>query len=264
MAIYLIGSLRNPEVPRLGNILRTAGHEVFDDWFGAGPEADDYWKKHETQRGVSYYEALHGYAAGNVFAFDKTHLDRCSHVVLVMPAGKSGHLELGYAIGSGKRGYVAFDGGVPKALPQDWYWLTGIYEGEGSLSRNGKKNGHGLQLTVTMKDKDTIDRLRSVSGVGSIEGPYKRDNPNWSDMYRWSVRKREDVFHCIKGMWDNLGLRRKSQIESTIIAAGSTITEVLDREGPYEARWDIMYRFAIESGGDVCFSYDQLVEKLND
>ena len=106
--IYLIGSLRNPELPKLGNILRAQGHEVFDDWFGAGPEADDYWQKHEKQRGSSYYDALHGHAAENVFKFDKRHIDRCDTVVLVMPAGKSGHLELGYAIGAGKRGFVYF------------------------------------------------------------------------------------------------------------------------------------------------------------
>jgi hypothetical protein len=28
-------------------------------------------------------------------------------------------------------------------------------------------------------------------------------------------------------------------------------------------RWDVMYRFAIQSGGDVCFSYNRLVEVLN-
>lgn len=108
MIIYLIGSLRNPELPVIGNALRQAGHEVFDDWFGAGPEADDYWQKHEKQRGTSYYNALHGYAAENVFEFDKRHLNRADAVVLVMPAGKSGHLELGYAIGAGKKGYILF------------------------------------------------------------------------------------------------------------------------------------------------------------
>ncbi len=113
--IYLIGSLRNPDVPKLGNLLRAQGHEVFDDWFGAGPEADDHWQKHETQRGTSYYDALHGYAAENVFNFDEFHLRRCDTVVLVMPAGKSGHLELGFAIGCGKRGFVAFD-----RVPDRW------------------------------------------------------------------------------------------------------------------------------------------------
>lgn len=107
--IYLIGSLRNTRVPELAIELRKHGHEVFDDWYSAGPEADDYWQKHAKQRGETYHDALHGYHAEDVFLFDKRHLDRCDTVVLLMPAGKSGHLELGYAIGSGKRGFVCFD-----------------------------------------------------------------------------------------------------------------------------------------------------------
>lgn len=107
--IYLIGSLRNPEVPLIANSLRAEGHEVFDDWFAAGPEADDKWRDYEKSRGHSYLEALHGYAARNVFAFDKCHLQRASRVVLVLPAGKSGHLELGWALGRGIPGYILLD-----------------------------------------------------------------------------------------------------------------------------------------------------------
>jgi nucleoside 2-deoxyribosyltransferase len=50
-----------------------------------------------------------GHAAGHVFSFDKSHLDRCDAAVLVLPGGKSAHLELGYMIGSGKKGFVLFD-----------------------------------------------------------------------------------------------------------------------------------------------------------
>lgn len=107
--VYLIGSLRNAAVPELGNQLRAAGFEVFDDWYAAGPEADDCWRDYEKARGRSYKEALDGYAARHVFAFDKLHLDRCDIAVLVMPAGKSAHLELGYCAGKGKRTYILFD-----------------------------------------------------------------------------------------------------------------------------------------------------------
>lgn len=106
--IYLIGSLRNTAVPDLALALRGHGHEVFDDWWSAGPEADDCWQAHEKKKGTSYHDALHGYHAECVFEFDKKHLDRCDTAVLVMPAGKSGHIELGYAIGSGKRAFVYF------------------------------------------------------------------------------------------------------------------------------------------------------------
>jgi len=109
MIIYLIGSLRNPEVPLYAKALREAGHEVFDDWFAAGPEADDYWRDYEIQRGHSFIQALDGYAANHVFEFDKHHINRADAAVLVLPAGKSGHLELGYAIGLGKLGYILLD-----------------------------------------------------------------------------------------------------------------------------------------------------------
>lgn len=107
--IYLIGSLRNPEVPVIAERLRAEGYEVFDDWFAAGPEADDKWRDYEKNRGRSFQQALGGYAAKHVFQFDKYHLQRADDVVLVLPAGKSGHLELGWALGQGKRGYILLD-----------------------------------------------------------------------------------------------------------------------------------------------------------
>ena len=107
--IYLIGSLRNPEIPIIANTLREAGHEVFDDWYAAGPNADDHWRDYEIQRHRSYRAALSGLAARHVYQFDLEHLERATIAVLVLPAGKSGHLELGYALGRGKRGYVILD-----------------------------------------------------------------------------------------------------------------------------------------------------------
>lgn len=109
MKVYVIGSLRNPAVPDLAELLRLQGYEVFDDWFAAGPEADDYWQKYEVNRGHSFTEALDGHAAWHVFNYDKNHLDTSDAVVLQLPAGKSGHLEFGWAIGRGKPGFILLD-----------------------------------------------------------------------------------------------------------------------------------------------------------
>jgi nucleoside 2-deoxyribosyltransferase len=106
MNIYLIGSLRNPQVPVIANQLREAGHETFDDWYAAGPEADDKWRDYEQGRGHTLPLALQGYAAQHVFEFDRHHLLRADAVVLLMPAGKSAFLELGWALGKGKPGYI--------------------------------------------------------------------------------------------------------------------------------------------------------------
>jgi hypothetical protein len=120
-SIYLIGSLRNPEVPKIGNYLRTLGYEVFDDWFGAGPTADKNWQEYEQGRGRTYEEALNGYASRTIVGFDHTHLLRCDAAVLVMPAGKSGHLELGLMMGQGKPGFIFFE-----KEPESWDQMYGL------------------------------------------------------------------------------------------------------------------------------------------
>ena len=109
-SIYLIGSLRNPKVREVAVALRGAGYDVFDDWHSAGPEADDHWQQYEKERKRSYVEALNGYHANMVFDLDLEHLTRCNMAVLVLPAGKSGHLELGYMLGQGKPGFVLLNG----------------------------------------------------------------------------------------------------------------------------------------------------------
>ena len=107
--IYLIGSLKNGEVRTVANQLRSIGFEVFDDWQAAHPEADDNWRDYEKGRGRTYKEALVGHAAKHVYEFDKRHLDDSDIAILLLPAGKSGHLELGYFIGQGKPGYIFLD-----------------------------------------------------------------------------------------------------------------------------------------------------------
>lgn len=108
--VYLIGSLRNPEIPRIATRLRDNGFDVFDDWFAAGPEADDKWRDYERARGRTQRDALKGYAAQHVFNFDKAHLLRASAVVLAAPAGKSGHMEFGWSLGRGCPGYYLLNG----------------------------------------------------------------------------------------------------------------------------------------------------------
>lgn len=107
--IYLIGALRNPAIQGIAKQLRQAGYGVWDEWHGAGPEADEWWQKYEEYRGRTYQQALAGTHATDVFLFDRSYLDLADSAVLVMPAGKSGHLELGYFAGSKKPAFILFD-----------------------------------------------------------------------------------------------------------------------------------------------------------
>jgi hypothetical protein len=124
--LYIVGSLRNPQVPKVAAYLRTLGHDVFDDWYSAGPEADDCWQAYEQARGHSLPQALEGYHAWHVFEFDRYHLNRCQAGVLVLPVGKSGHLELGYLMGQGKPGYILLDK-EPERFDVMYRFARGVY-----------------------------------------------------------------------------------------------------------------------------------------
>jgi hypothetical protein len=107
--IYVMGSLKNPDIVRVGNAIRELGYDAFEDWHGGGEGADDAWQNYEHLRGRTYKEALYDRYATHIFEFDKFHLDESIAGVLVLPAGKSGHIELGYLAGQGKPVYVLFD-----------------------------------------------------------------------------------------------------------------------------------------------------------
>lgn len=138
--VYLIGSLREARVPEVATALRTEGIRVFDDWYAAGRKADDEWMAYEKQRGHNFVQALAGEAAQNVFNFDRRHLQASAAVVLALPAGKSGHLELGWALGQGKPGYILLNG-EPERFDVMYNFATAVFTNTVDLVAELKKRG---------------------------------------------------------------------------------------------------------------------------
>ena len=125
--------MRNYEaIAALSNRLEAAGHEVFSEWASPGPDADVYWEAYERSRGRTFLEALAGAHAQNVFDFDVKHLTWADTVILVGPAGKSAHLELGWAVGKGKEGYVLLEG-EPDRYDVMLRFATGVFLDESAL-----------------------------------------------------------------------------------------------------------------------------------
>ena len=254
--VYLIGSLRNAEIAEFANRLEKAtGYEVFCSWHAAGPEADDYWKKHEQARGRSYRQALASHAAQHVYGFDRKFIDRSEAGILLLPAGKSGHMELGFMLGTGKPGFILLDE-TPK-LPEPWHWLAGLYEGEGTITLNGM---HSVALSITSTDIDVVQRAHAIAGVGRFFGPYRPSTSNIrkpfraKDQWRWTVSKKEDLFFVLNGLVPLLGERRKEQVRAVLEKRNFT----LDGKSPAESRWDVMYLFAT----GVVDTFDELVAGL--
>jgi hypothetical protein len=103
--IYVASSWRNAEYPSVVEAIRGAGHELYDfrnPPRGAGfgwEQLDGGWLSWSIP---DYLKALRHPVAQQGFASDKGALDWCDTLVLVMPCGRSAHLEAGYASGQGK------------------------------------------------------------------------------------------------------------------------------------------------------------------
>jgi nucleoside 2-deoxyribosyltransferase len=76
--------------------------------------------------------ALEGYAANHVFRYDRSHLDRASAGILLLPAGKSGHLEAGYLIGQGKPVWILMPG-EPERFDVMYRFASGVFTNKEDL-----------------------------------------------------------------------------------------------------------------------------------
>lgn len=105
MRIYVASSWRNAEQPAVVQRLREAGHEVYDFRNPPGgtgfawSEIDPDW---QAWRAVDYREKLAHPRAEEGFASDFNAMQWADVCLLVLPCGRSAHLELGWSAGAGK------------------------------------------------------------------------------------------------------------------------------------------------------------------
>lgn len=106
MNVYVASSWRNGNQPACVALLREAGHDVYDFRNPAPGESgfawtdiDPDWKGWSAPR---FRAALRHPVAQHGYSRDIDALERADAVVLLLPCGRSAHLEAGYAAGRGK------------------------------------------------------------------------------------------------------------------------------------------------------------------
>lgn len=110
MKVYVASSWRNNDQPGVVAALREAGHEVYD-FRNPGPgrhgfawsDIDPAWQSWTPDQ---FAAALSHPIAAAGFASDHAAMEWADAVVMVMPCGRSAHLELGWACGRGKLALV--------------------------------------------------------------------------------------------------------------------------------------------------------------
>ena len=110
MKVYVASSWRNKHQPMVVDALRSADIDVYD--FRHPEEGDNGFhcseidKDWQSWKPEQYIEHLKHPIAESGFKKDIDALNSCDISVLVMPCGRSAHLEFGYNLGKGKPGAI--------------------------------------------------------------------------------------------------------------------------------------------------------------
>jgi hypothetical protein len=105
--IYVASSWRNAQQPSVVVALREDGHEVYDFRNPLAGDGGFHWSQVDCEwRGWGLTEYVHHLETNPIaakgFKLDKDALNWCDTCVLLLPCGRSAHLEAGFAAGQGK------------------------------------------------------------------------------------------------------------------------------------------------------------------
>lgn len=148
--IYVASSWRNPLQPDIVRALRDDGHEVYDfreprpgkngfAWSDVGFGKGHFYEGDPDLSG--FVQCLQHPVAVQGFGFDKEAMDWADTFVLVLPCGRSAHLEAGWAAGAGKRVIVLLS--EEKFEPELMYLLCS----EIVVSLDGARRALGVSLS---------------------------------------------------------------------------------------------------------------------
>lgn len=109
--IYVASSWRNTYQPTVVAELRAVGHKVYDFRHPAGPQTHGFhWSEIDTLYKswgpYEYRRALEHELADTGYANDWNAMQWADTGVLVLPSGRSAHIEAGYFVGAGKDLYI--------------------------------------------------------------------------------------------------------------------------------------------------------------
>lgn len=131
--IYVASSWRNEIQPRIVEFLRFAGHTVYDF---RNPREDNHgfsWKEIDPEweewTFTEFRGALDTEIASDGFALDFEAMKRSDTCVLVLPCGRSAHLEAGWFVGSNRELHIY----VPEAYPWEPELMYKMADGLHSL-----------------------------------------------------------------------------------------------------------------------------------
>ena len=149
MKLYTASSWRNEKYPNVVKELLRNGHEVYDfrnanSWFRWEEISEDweYWSNGQ------FVSALSHPLSKKAFSADFNGMQWADACVLILPCGKSAHIEAGYMKGKGKPLYILLDNWEMTRAELTYSIADGIF-------------GNLPQL---------VERLQTLEGIAEAQG----------------------------------------------------------------------------------------------
>ena len=100
-------------------------------------------------------------------------------------------------------------------------WVAGILEGEGCFfvtTRKTAKYGPYVyaRVMVCMTDRDIIERLQHVTGVGVLERVRQRKDPKHKPISQWIVCRNQEAIELMVAVYPHMGTRRQARIREVL------------------------------------------------
>jgi hypothetical protein len=160
MYVYVASSWRNPYQPALIQTLRAAGIASYDFRNPEGStgfawsEIDPNWQSWTAEQ---YIQALNHPRAEEGFSNDFDAMCRADRFILLLPSGRSAHLEAGWAIGQGiPTAIITEDGQEPELMAKmadlvtnslmDLFSWLGVEDEPATHTHDGVRLGYQVRI----------------------------------------------------------------------------------------------------------------------
>jgi intein/homing endonuclease len=86
-----------------------------------------------------------------------------------------------------------------------WEYIAGFFDGEGSITHNGK----GWRISIAQTNKEVLDRIKVFTKIGGVFEVVKRQS-HWKDSWVYFIAKQGDVYKFLKNI-NNLVIVKKEK-----------------------------------------------------
>lgn len=110
-----------------------------------------------------------------------------------------------------------------------WSYIAGFFDGEGSITHNGK----GYRITITQTNLQVLQGIRQFTKIGNVIALARRQ-PHWKDNWAYYIAKQADVYRFLKGVTPHL-IVKQNLTQRTLRALPELLAR--QKERAKRAKW---------------------------